>query len=336
MNKRLLITGGNGQVATEYQLGNEVEGWEFYFYTREELDITNQASIVKMCKELYPDAILNLAAYTNVERAEKEDTSKAFDINSTGSKNLAIVCNKLNIPLIHVSTDYVFDGNTIEPYTEKSLENPINQYGRTKYLGEKWIQECHNWYYIIRVSWVYSSHSKNFLTTMLKLAQERSEVSVVDDQFGSPTSAKEVCRAIDIVLQDLDKNKTGVYHFSGMGRTTWSEFASEIFRQVHVNVKVNGVPASSWPSKVERPSNSYMSSEKFAETFGQFPLRWKNALIDVIKESRIIPIKVGDSVILEGVQHIVITTDWLRQIARISPKDNLEKSVEIPFELLML
>jgi dTDP-4-dehydrorhamnose reductase len=336
MNRRLLITGGNGQVATEYQFGENVDGWDFYFLTREELDITKMESIVKNCEEIMPDAILNLAAYTNVEKAEKEETSKAFDANSTGPKMLAMACKKMNIPLIHISTDYVFDGNVIEPYTEKSIENPINQYGRTKYLGEKWIQECHDWYYIIRVSWVYSSHSKNFFTSMLKLAQERSEISVVDDQFGSPTSAKEVCRAIDTVLKDLDKDKTGVYHFAGLGRTTWNEFAAEIFRQSHVNIKVNGVPTSSWPSKVERPSNSHMSSEKFADTFGIFPLHWKNALTEVISESKIIPIKVGDSVMLEGVPHIIITTDWLKRIARIAPKNNLEKSVEIPFELLML
>lgn len=336
MNKRLLVTGANGQVATEYQMSTPIDGWDIYFFERKDLNIVNIKNIAKVFHEILPDAVLNLAAYTNVEKAEKEETGKAFDANVGGPRNLAMACNKMNIPLIHISTDYVFDGNSLDPYTEKSIENPINHYGRTKFLGEKGIEELHDWYYILRVSWVYSNHAKNFYTTMLKFAQERSEVNIVSDQFGSPTSSKEICRAIDTILNNLDKEKSGLYHFAGMGRTSWKDFSEEIFRQLKVNIKVNGISSTAFPSKVERPCNSYMSSEKFAETFGYFPLHWKNALKEIITECKHTPIKVGDIVILDNKKHIIVSTDWLKRIARISDVDNLETSIEIPFELLML
>jgi dTDP-4-dehydrorhamnose reductase len=271
-----------------------------------------------------------------VEKAEKEETEKAFNANSLGPKNLAIACNKAGIPLIHVSTDYVFDGTSNSPYTETDVENPLNQYGRTKFVGEKWIQENHDWYYIIRVAWVYSNHSKNFFSTMLNLAQERTELNVVEDQFGSPTSAKEICRAIDKVLMDLDKTKSGVYHFAGLGRTTWKDFAAEIFSQARVSIRVQGVTSASWPSKVVRPTNSYMSSEKFARTFGHFPAHWKNALREVIAERKVIPVKVGDVVMLKEIPHVIVSTDWLKKMARVAHPGNIENSVEVPFEILTL
>lgn len=334
--KKLLVTGANGQVASEYQMSPPLKGWDYFFLTREELDITSIRKVQKVFRDIVPDAVLNLAAHTNVERAEKEEISKAFDVNAIGPKNLAICCKKLGIPLVHISTDYVFDGEKPGPYTEEDLENPLNQYGRTKFLGEKWVQESCDWYYILRVSWIYSNHSKNFFTTMLNLAQERSEVNVVDDQFGSPTSAKEICRAVDKVLENLDPAKTGVYHFCGLGRTTWKDFTSEIFSQTGLNVKVNGVPTSSWNSRVIRPSNSYMSSEKFGRTFNYFPAHWKNSLKEVISERKIVPVKVGDVVIMKGEPYVIVSTDWLKLIARISKSENLENSVEIPFQILTL
>jgi dTDP-4-dehydrorhamnose reductase len=336
MKKRVIVTGANGQVATEYQLSSVSDTSDFLFLERKELNIASSKEIKKVFKEIQPEVVINLAAYTNVEKAEKEETSLAFEANATGPKNLAVECNKMNIPLVHLSTDYVFDGSSISPYTETSLENPLNQYGRTKFLGEKWIQETHDWYYIIRTSWVYSNHSKNFFTTMLNLAQERHELSVVEDQFGSPTSAKEICRALDKVLENLQQEKSGVYHFSGLGRTSWKDFATEIFNQTRVAIKVNGVPSSSWKSKVERPVNSYMSSEKFANTFGYFPAHWKNALREVIAERKIVPIKVGDTVMMDNQLHLIVSTDWLKRVARLALPNDVEKSIEVPFELLTL
>jgi dTDP-4-dehydrorhamnose reductase len=333
MKKLLLITGANGQVATEYQLSNPLDDWEHVFLSKENLDITSQEQVDEVLNIWEFDAVLNLAAYTNVELAERE-TEKTFQINSVGPLNLARACKSKNIPLIHFSTDYVFDGQ-LDFFTEEDTENPLNQYGRTKFLGEKWIQENHDWYYIIRVSWVYSNQSQNFFSTMMKLSQERSEVSIIDDQTGSPTSAKEICRAIDAILDNLDK-PSGIYHFSGLGKTSWKNFAEEIFKQCNVTVKVIGIPTSAWPSKVIRPKNSYLTSEKFSKTFKYSPMYWKDALFEIIKERKVLPVKVGDRVMLNGEFHLIVSTDWAKRLARISLETNLEESIEISFDLLRL
>lgn len=334
--KRALVTGSDGQLATEYQLSNPLDEWDYVFYNRRELDITNLEAVEKVFQEDHFDAVVNLAAYTNVEKAEKEETEKCYNANALGPKNLAIVCNLYNIPLIHISTDYVFDGRKQKAYVETDIENPLNHYGRTKFLGEKWIQETHDWYYIIRTSWVYSNYAKNFMVTMLGLSQERPEVNVVEDQWGSPTSTKELCRAIDAVLSKTDKSLSGVYHFSGLGRTSWKDFASEIFEQAKITIFVNGVSSSKWPSKVERPCDTYMSSEKFSKAFSCTPLHWKNALKEVLKERRIIPVKVGDTVIVKDEKHVIVSTDWLKRVARIAKPENIENSQEVPFEILMI
>ena len=334
---KVLVTGGSGQVATEYSLSKLIDTVEFLFLDKNALDITKPKNIESCVKAFEPDVIVNLAAYTNVEKAEKKDVDLAFSVNSIGPKNLAIACQSRNIPLIHVSTDYVFDGTKNSPYTETDFENPINQYGRTKFLGEKWIQEMHDWYYIIRVSWVYSNQSNNFFTTMLRLAQERSELNIVQDQYGSPTSAKEVCRAIDSVLMKLEKKHTGIYHFSGLGKTSWKDFAAEIFSQIKISIKINGVPSSTWKSNVTRPVYTYMSSDKFSKTFNYVPAHWKNALKEVIAERKIIPVKVGDIVQMNNTAHIIVATDWLKRIATIVDSNDLDKKpVEIPFDILFL
>lgn len=334
IKKKLLVTGANGQVATEYQLSTPSDDWECLFLDKETLDISNADQVEDIMSLWDFNAVLNLAAYTNVERAEKEDTEKAFQANSTGPLNLAKSCKTRGIPLIHISTDYVFDGQK-PVFVETDVENPLNQYGRTKFLGEKWIQENHDWYYILRVSWVYSNYTKNFFSTMLNLSQERHELNVISDQTGSPTSSKEICRAIDLILRNLDK-PSGVYHFAGRGKTSWADFAIEIFNQCSVAINVIGIPASAWPSKVIRPMNSYMNSDKFAETFGYFPLHWKSALMEVIKERKISPVKVGDKVLVGDTRRIIVSTDWLRRLARIAPESNIDDSVEISFDILRL
>lgn len=335
-SKILLVTGANGQLGQEYMRSQPVDGWEYVFTDRTILDITSPEEVSSIVRELKPSCILNVAAYTNVEKAEKQDTEKAHLANAVGPRNLAIVAAEHDIPLIHISTDYVFDGETDEPYTEESLPNPINNYGRTKLLGDVWIQENHDWYYILRVSWVYSNHAPCFYNTMLRLAQERSSLNVVNDQYGSPTSTKEICRAIDCILRDLDREKTGIYNFSGLGQTTWKEFAEEIFRAGKIAVIVNGVSSDAWPSTVSRPKRSYLNSSKFIETFGHFPAHWKNALVEMIKERRHLPLKVGDIVKIEGKpNHIIVATDWQKRIAWIAPHDNLSESHEMPFDILI-
>jgi len=336
MSKKLLITGANGQLATEYQLSKPMDGWEFLFLDKKTLDITVPEQIEEVMGMWDFNAVLNLAAYTNVDKAEKEETELAFNVNSNGPKNLAVACNLRNIPLIHISTDYVFDGEKEGPYTEDDIENPINQYGRTKFLGEKWIQENHDWYYIVRVSWLYSNHSKNFFTTMLTLSQERSEINVICDQQGSPTSTKEACRAIDRILGNLDKSLSGTYHLSGIGKTTWYDFAVEIFNQAKVSISVNPVSSATWSSKVNRPGRSYMSCEKFSRIFSYHPMHWKNALREIVSERRIVPVKVGDKVMTDAGECVVVSTDWLKRKAMIATLDNVEKGMEISFEILSI
>ena len=332
MNKTLIVSGANGQLASEYQLTQPVDGWDYMFFDRTKFDIGNKKHVEEAVASA--DAILNLAAYTNVEKAEKEETEKAFAANSVAPKLLAVECHKKNIPLIHISTDYVFDGDFDGAYTEDHAENPINQYGATKFLGEKWIQENHDWYYIIRTSWVYGNSSKNFFTTMLNLSQERTDIAVVDDQYGSPTSTKELCRALDSVILQMDKDKSGIYHFSGLGKTSWKDFAAEIFKQCKINIALRGVSSSSWSSKLKRPVNSYMSSDKFANTFEYTPAHWKNALKEIVSERKTLPVKVGDTVMTQSGEMMVVTTDWLKKIARVAPLMDLTQSIEIPFELL--
>ena len=168
------------------------------------------------------------------------------------------------------------------------------------------------------------------LTTLLVKVIDTENVSKEDeDQFD------EIYRRY-AELSDLDKSKSGIYHFAGLGKTTWKDFAEEIFFQTKVSVIVNSVKSSSWYSKVSRPTNSYLSSEKFAETFGYFPAHWKNALKEIIMERKIVPVKVGDFVNFENKQHIIVSTDWLKRIARIANPLDMEKSVEIPFEILSL
>lgn len=336
MNKEILVTGGNGQLATEYQVSVPTDGWNYNFFGREELDICKLHDIEKAFEQRSFDAVLNLAAYTDVEKAEKEDKEKCFNANALGPKNLAIVCKKYDVPLLHVSTDYVFDGTKKSAYVETDIENPLNHYGRTKFIGEKWVQENHSWYYILRVSWVYSNYSRNFFTNMLNLAQERTELNVVDDQYGSPTSTKEICRAIDAVVKNLSKENSGVYHFSGTGRTTWKDFTDEIFSQAKIAIRVNGVPSTAWKTKVTRPQDTYMSSEKFVRIFDYRPLHWKQALKEIMGERKIVPIKVGDIAVIGSTVHVIVSTDWLIRIAKLSPVDDMKTIIELPFDVLTI
>ena len=335
MSKIALVTGAGGQLATEYEMSPPKNNdWEFVFVSRKDLDITKIEKIEEALSMEEFSAVINLAAYTDVEAAEQKETEKCFAVNATGPKNLAEVCNKKGIPLIHISTDYVFDGEQERPYIESDLENPINDYGRTKFVGEKWIQENHDWYYILRTSWVYSNRSKNFYTTMLNLAQERTELNVVDDQFGSPTSTKELCKAIDTILMNCKQELSGVYHFAGTGKTSWKDFAEEIFNQAKVAIRVKGISSKNWKSLVNRPEDSYLSSGKFSATFGYTPLHWKLALREIIAERKIVPIKVGDVVVSGSVKHVIVSTDWLKRVAKLSPLDDMKTIRELPFDLL--
>lgn len=256
---KILITGAKGMLAqaviNEFKEGNELVCTDV-----SELDITNQESTVKFVEEQKPDYLINCAAYTAVDKAE-EDKELAEKVNSIGPKNLAIACKAADCTLIHISTDYVFDGDkdVKEMYTEDEKIAPVTVYGSTKANGEKNIRENTDKFYIFRTAWLYGE-GNNFVRTMLKLGNEKDEINVVADQHGSPTYAVDLAK---IIHQAIDKKiPYGIYHTTNQEFTTWFEFTKEIFELAGIDCKVNPVTSEEFVRPAKRPKNSKLSKEK--------------------------------------------------------------------------
>jgi dTDP-4-dehydrorhamnose reductase len=329
---RIIVTGANGQMGQELQRSPFREGYQVFFYTREELDIISYTDLKKVFDDLSPTHVINLAAYTNVEKAEIEE-QKAYEINVIGPKNLAILCKEKKATLIHFSTDYVFGESEKPTFNEDDETSPLNVYGMTKLEGEEEIKKSKCLYVIIRTSWVYSNHGNNFYLKMLQLSQKMSELNVVDDQWGSPTSSKELCRAIAAVLiTKITRKNSGIYNFAGLGKTNWKEFATEIFRQGRIPVVVKGIPASGFGGKAVRPSNSYLSSMKFYDGFGIMPMHWKSALAEIISEKKISPIKVGYLTEINDKKYIIASVDWSKRDCVIAEINNMNIFFALTFE----
>jgi len=308
------------------------EGYQFFFYTREELDITSYTDLKKVFDDLSPTHVVNLAAYTNVEKAEIEE-QKAYEINVIGPKNLALLCKEKKAVLIHFSTDYIFGESEKTSFNEEDEVSPLNVYGKTKWEGEEEIRKSKCLHVIIRTSWVYSNHGNNFYLKMLQLAQKMSELNVVDDQWGSPTSSKELCRAIDaVLLVKITRKNSGTYHFSGLGKTNWKEFATEIFKQGRIPVVVKGITAKSFGGAAIRPVNSYLSSMKFSAAFNIMPMHWKSALAEIISEKKISPIKVGYLSEIGGKKYIIASVDWSKRDCVIAEINNMNNFFTLTFE----
>ena len=218
-----------------------------------------------------PNFCINAAAYTAVDKAESEP-EKAFAINVTGAKNLAEVSKKFDTILLHISTDFVFDGNKNRPYLEQDLPNPTGVYGQTKLDGEKAIQEVWDKHYIIRTSWVYSQFGNNFMKTMLRLASERDTISVVNDQIGTPTNAVDLAEIlVKIILTDNRQPTTdnfGIYNFSNEGQCSWYDFAKKIFEINNIIINLLPIPTTSFPTPAKRPSFSVLDKSKIKTVFG--------------------------------------------------------------------
>lgn len=242
----------------------------------DELDITSLAQVREKLTQLKPDVIINSAAYTNVDGAEtnKQD---AFLVNEQGPKNLADVAKEIGVTLVHYSTDYVFAGENEDGYAEDDVPGPaVNVYGESKLAGEKAVQTSGANYYILRTAWLYGSNGKNFVDTMLKLADGRPELNVVNDQHGSPTFTKDVALATRYILEQ--KMPFGIYHAVNEGSTTWYGFAQEIFRLAKKDIKVNPIPAKQYPLPAKRPAWSMLKNTK------NIPMRsWQEALADYIE-----------------------------------------------------
>ena len=269
-----LVTGVKGQLG--YDVVNELtkRGIEAVGVDIQDMDITDAASVEKVIGEVAPDAVIHCAAYTAVDAAE-DNVELCRRVNADGTQNIANVCKKLDCKMIYISTDYVFDGEGTRAWEPDDERHPLNVYGQTKYEGELAVQNTLEKYFIVRISWVFGVNGKNFIKTMLNLGKTHDHLTVVNDQFGSPTYTYDLARLlVDMVLTD----KYGIYHATNEGICNWYEFACEIFRKAGMNVDVAPVPASEYPTKGKRPENSRMSKEKLTENgFERLP-SWQDAL----------------------------------------------------------
>lgn len=274
----ILLTGTTGQLG--YDVLNEIilRGHNPIVLNREELNLTSLNDIKNTIITHNPDSIIHCAAYTKVDLAE-ENIDLCQTINSLAVKEIALGAKELNIPLIYLSTDYVFDGNKSYPYEEDDFANPINIYGKTKYEGELYIKELLNKYFIVRISWVFGENGSNFIKSILKLSSEKEYLNIVDDQIGSPTYTKDLA---PLLIDMIESNKYGIYHATNEGFCSWYEFAKEIFEYKKIDISLRPIKTYQYPTKAKRPLNSKLSKDKLVSS-GFKPLRhWKDALYDYI------------------------------------------------------
>lgn len=274
----ILVTGSNGQLGSELRKIGFTALDEVFYTDVAELDITDYLAVERFVKEHEIDTIINCAAYTAVDKAEDEP-ELAKKINTQAVANLAKAAEKEDCLLIHISTDYVFDGTATEPYSEKDQPCPVSVYGKTKLGGEQEILKSGCFYIIIRTAWLYSIYGNNFVKTILRLAGERSEINVVSDQLGTPTYAGDLARAIVAIMENEERvEHEGVYHFSNEGICSWYDFATEIVRLSGKECKVKPVITAEYPTKTKRPAYSVLDKTKIKHTFEIEIPEWKEAL----------------------------------------------------------
>lgn len=280
--KKIIVTGGNGQLGNCLKkISGKFSDYTFIFADRELLDITNEAAVEDFFEKENPDFCINASAYTAVDLAEAE-TENAFAVNAYGVKNLAKACQNQNAVLIHVSTDYVFDGETSLPYSEDDFTNPKSIYGKSKLKGEELAFEENPKTIIIRTSWLYSEYNKNFVKTMLHLFSSRDELSIVADQYGQPTNANDLAEAIMEIIENPSK-EFGIFHFSNYPETTWFHFAEKIKQLSGSEIKLNGIETKDYPTPASRPQRSTMCLDKISEKYGIEPKHWENSLEECIE-----------------------------------------------------
>jgi dTDP-4-dehydrorhamnose reductase len=275
----ILVTGSEGQLGSELRaIAFRFTQYNLFFTNRLTLDITDYNAVKAFTETNKINAIINCAAYTSVDSAESQ--SKLADaVNHLAVANLAKIAKQNNIKFIHISTDYVFDGNSQRPYNENDTPNPQSVYGQTKLDGELAMQKINPANsIIIRTSWLYSRHGNNFVKTMLKLAETKSEISVISDQIGSPTSAVDLAAAIFTILPKIKNNSVEVFHYSNAGLCSWYDFALEIFRIKNIKTLVNAVKTSEFPMLVKRPTYSVLDKSKIKTRFDLEITSWKDSL----------------------------------------------------------
>lgn len=281
--KKILVTGSSGQLGSEIkELSGNFPEYEFAFATRDDFSLEDSYFISEYLESLQPNIIINCAAYTAVDKAES-DQETAEAVNHFAVETMAKWSKKNNAKLIHVSTDYVFDGNSSEAISEDSPVNPINFYGASKLRGEEASVRENPDTIVIRTAWVYSEFGNNFVKTMLRLMQERESLNVVNDQIGSPTYARDLAEAI---LNILASNNwiSGIYHYSNEGEISWFEFASAIKEIAKMDCKLDGIPSSKFPTPAKRPMYSLLDKSKIKETFGVQIPNYRESLQKCIKK----------------------------------------------------
>ncbi|OYX28464.1 MAG: dTDP-4-dehydrorhamnose reductase [Flavobacteriales bacterium 32-35-8] len=289
---RILVTGSLGQLGRCLQdIKSQYSDFEYKFVDVDELDICNLEQIQRLFEDYKPDFCINTAAYTAVDKAE-EDIQKAFNVNADAVKNLAEFCLEYNTVLIHISTDFVFEGNKTVPYKENDFPNPISIYGASKLEGEKHVQAILPKHFIIRTSWLYSPYGNNFVKTMLRLAETKTVLNVVNDQIGTPTNANDLAEVImQIICKEilLDKNSEltpiyGIYHFSNEGACSWYDFAKKIFSIYKIDINLQPLPTSGYPTLAKRPFYSVLDKSKIKTVFGIKIKDWEQTLTSILTD----------------------------------------------------
>ncbi|HEV2303490.1 MAG TPA: dTDP-4-dehydrorhamnose reductase [Stellaceae bacterium] len=286
---RVLAFGGGGQVGFDLARARWPEGFALRSLDRAEADITEPAAVAAALAAEPPDLVVNLAAYTAVDRAESE-SGRAWAVNCAGAGNVARACATRGVPLVHLSTDYVFDGTKEGPYREDDAVNPLGQYGASKEAGERAVREAAPRHVILRTQWVYGVAGANFVKTMLRLGRERDLVRVVADQWGGPTAAADLARAIVAVAGRIAAGPSawGTYHYAGAGAVTWHGFAEAIFDLAAARLgrrpKVEAIATADYPTPARRPRNSVLDCGKIGRDWGIVPPPWRDGLAATLAE----------------------------------------------------
>jgi dTDP-4-dehydrorhamnose reductase len=282
----ILVTGANGQLGWDLgQLAANYPAFKFVFIDRSQLDLSYPESFEKIIQTIAPDCIINTAAYTAVDKSETEK-ELAFTVNATAVQELARISKGLAIPFITYSTDYVFNGEAVEPYLCSTKVNPVNYYGSTKAAGESMAMEANENTIIIRTSWVFSSHGNNFVKTMMRLMKERPNLNIVADQKGRPTYAKDLAIATMKMIEAMNAGKTikGIYHFANRGETTWFDFAATIKANADLTCDVQPIETKDFPTPAKRPAYSVLDTSKIEQDVEMDIRHWEEALKECIDQ----------------------------------------------------
>jgi len=280
----ILVTGSNGQLGSEIRELSSEYDYNFFFTDRNNLDISDVNAVREFVEKNAINTIINCAAYTAVDKAETDEVN-ANAINHIAVKKMAEIAKEKSITLVHISTDYVFDGTNFKPYTEDDITNPNGIYGSTKLDGENaLIQINPTKAVIIRTSWVYSSYGANFVKTMLRLGKEKESLGVIFDQVGTPTYARDLAKTILDILPNIDNNKVEIYNYSNEGVLSWYDFAKEIMHMAKLDCQINPIETKEYPTPATRPHYSLLNKAKIKQTFNITVPYWKDSLDECLKK----------------------------------------------------